>query len=133
MFTHKIGRSVLVILHLTGLLVDILTPTIEWLNVKTINFPSPFWYPFSEQYYWGGHSFKAGDNLGIKPSLWFWVPFFLPKMEFPRNVIRISPATMGLSQSSSRSKRGSNSVGTWELQTGSLEANETIQFRLLLS
>ena len=76
MFTHKIGRSVLVILHLTGLLVDILTPTIEWLNVKTINFPSPFWYPFSEQYYWGGHSFKAGDNLGIKPSLWFWVPFF---------------------------------------------------------
>lgn len=64
------------ILNLTGLLVDILTPTIEWLNVKTINFPSPFWYPFSEQYsfqainvdalyYWGGHSFRAGDNLGI--------------------------------------------------------------------
>ena len=96
MFTHKIGRSVLVILHLTGLLVDILTPTIEWLNVKPINFPSPFWYPFSEQYYWGGHSFKAGDNLGIKPSLWFWVPFFFTEDGVPQECYQDITSNNGL-------------------------------------
>ena len=85
------------ILNLIGLLVDILTPTIEWLNVKTINFPSPFWYPFSEQYsfqvillwcsvrFWGGHSCSEQEiTWGFFTKLGqFWVPVFYRRWSSP--------------------------------------------------